>query len=63
MTGPPGRAEAIWENAVRAGARDRVCYQHIDDSKALPDQYDVITAFDVIHDAVDRHLVAPSLRE
>ena len=63
MTGPPGRAQAIWENAVPAGARDRVCYQHMNASKALPEQYDVITAFDVIHDAVDPHLVAPSLRE
>jgi SAM-dependent methyltransferase len=39
-------------NAQAAGVADRVRFQHLDVSKGLPEQYDVITTFDVVHDAV-----------
>jgi 2-polyprenyl-3-methyl-5-hydroxy-6-metoxy-1,4-benzoquinol methylase len=39
--------------AKAAGVQDRVTFQEVDVSKGLPGQYDVITTFDVIHDAVD----------
>jgi len=41
------------ENAQAAGVTDRVRFQHLDVSEGLPEQYDVITTFDVVHDAVN----------
>jgi 2-polyprenyl-3-methyl-5-hydroxy-6-metoxy-1,4-benzoquinol methylase len=40
-------------NAQAAGVADRVRFQHRDVSEGLHEQYDVITTFDVVHDAVD----------
>jgi 2-polyprenyl-3-methyl-5-hydroxy-6-metoxy-1,4-benzoquinol methylase len=40
-------------NAEAAGVTDRVRFEHRDVSKGLPEQYDVITTFDVVHDAVN----------
>jgi SAM-dependent methyltransferase len=45
--------EKATANARVAGVADRVSFQQLDVSKGLPDQYDVIATFDVIHDAVD----------
>jgi SAM-dependent methyltransferase len=39
--------------AKAAGVHDRVTFQQVDASKGLPGSYDVITTFDVIHDAPD----------
>jgi 2-polyprenyl-3-methyl-5-hydroxy-6-metoxy-1,4-benzoquinol methylase len=39
-------------NAQEAGVADRIRYEHRDASQGLPEQYDVITTFDVVHDAV-----------
>jgi len=39
--------------AKAAGVEDRITFQQVDVSKGLPGEYDVITTFDVIHDAVD----------
>ena len=41
------------ERATAAGVADRVRFEHRDVSKGLPEEFDVITTFDVIHDAVD----------
>ena len=41
-------------NAKAAGVADRVRFQQLDASTGLPEQYDVITTFDVIHDALIR---------
>jgi SAM-dependent methyltransferase len=41
------------ERTTAAGVGDRVRFEHRDVSKGLPEQFDVITTFDVIHDAVD----------
>jgi class 3 adenylate cyclase len=41
------------ERAAAAGVSDRIRFEHRDVSKGLPEQFDVITTFDVIHDAVD----------
>lgn len=41
------------ENAQAAGVADRVRFQHLDVSAGLPEPYDVITTFDVVHDAVN----------
>ena len=39
--------------AKAAGVQDLIKFQSVDVSKGLPAQFDVITTFDVIHDAVD----------
>jgi 2-polyprenyl-3-methyl-5-hydroxy-6-metoxy-1,4-benzoquinol methylase len=39
--------------AQAAGVSDRVNFRHLDVSKGLPDSYDLITTFDVVHDSVD----------
>ncbi|WP_376794213.1 class I SAM-dependent methyltransferase [Thermogemmatispora sp.] len=40
-------------NAQAAGVADRVRFVHLDVSQGLPEQYDVISTFDVVHDAVN----------
>ena len=45
--------ESATENARAAGVADRVRFTQHDVSQGIPEQYDVITTFDVIHDAVD----------
>lgn len=40
-------------NARAAGVADRVGFRQLDASGGLPEQYDVITTFDVVHDAAD----------
>jgi 2-polyprenyl-3-methyl-5-hydroxy-6-metoxy-1,4-benzoquinol methylase len=45
--------ERATTNAQAAGVADRVRFEQRDVSKGLPTQYDVITTFDVVHDAVD----------
>jgi 2-polyprenyl-3-methyl-5-hydroxy-6-metoxy-1,4-benzoquinol methylase len=39
--------------AEAAGVADRVTFAHLDGSTGLPEQYDLITTWDVVHDAVD----------
>jgi SAM-dependent methyltransferase len=50
-------------NAQAAGVADRVRFQHLDASHGLPEQYDLITTFDVIHDAADPHGMLQSIRK
>lgn len=45
-----GRARA---NAEAAGVADRVRFERRDVVEGLPEQYDLIVTFDVVHDAVD----------
>ncbi len=42
-----------YERARVAGVLDRVRFQQLDATRGLPAQYDVITTFDVVHDATD----------
>ncbi len=39
--------------AREAGVDDRVSFQQLDVGKGIPEQFDIITTFDVVHDAVD----------
>jgi 2-polyprenyl-3-methyl-5-hydroxy-6-metoxy-1,4-benzoquinol methylase len=50
-------------NARAAGVGDRVSFRQLDASKGLPEQYNVITTFDVIHDAADPLRLLGSIRE
>jgi 2-polyprenyl-3-methyl-5-hydroxy-6-metoxy-1,4-benzoquinol methylase len=50
-------------NAEAAGLADCVSFEHLDVSQGLPEQYDVITTFDVVHDAVDPRRLLRSIRQ
>jgi len=50
-------------NAHSAGVTDRVRFQQLDVSTGLPEQYDVITTFDVVHDAVNPRGLLRAIRE
>src|ERR1700759_2024625 len=49
--------------AAEAGLADRVSYQVLDVAAGLPESYDVITTFDVVHDAVDPLGLLRSIRD
>jgi SAM-dependent methyltransferase len=49
-------------NAEMAGVADRVRFEHRDVSAGLPEQYDVITTFDVVHDAVNPRGLLQAIR-
>jgi SAM-dependent methyltransferase len=51
------------ENARTAGVADRVRFEHLDASRGLPEPYDVITTFDVVHDAVDPRALLWAIRQ
>ena len=49
-------------NAREAGVSDRVGFEELDVAKGLPAEFDVITTFDVVHDAVDPLQLLQSIR-
>ena len=49
-------------NAHAAGVADRLSFQQLDASAGLPEQYDVIATFDVVHDAADPRGMLRSIR-
>jgi SAM-dependent methyltransferase len=48
--------------AQQAGVAERVRFQHLDASQGLPEQYDIITTFDVIHDSTKPRELLCSIR-
>jgi SAM-dependent methyltransferase len=58
----PTIAEAT-AHAQAAGVADRVRFEHRDVSAGLPEQYDVITTFDVVHDAIDPRGLLRAIRQ
>jgi SAM-dependent methyltransferase len=50
-------------NVEAAGVADRVRIELCDVSKGLPETFDVITTFDVVHDAVDPAGLLVAIRE
>ena len=50
-------------NAQKAGVADRVSFEQRDASQGLPEQYDIITTFDVVHDAVNPRGLLRAIRE
>lgn len=54
------RAQA---NAKAAGVGDRVTFEQLDASAGIRQQYDVITTFDVVHDAVDPLQLLRAIRQ
>jgi len=55
--------ERAAQNAQAAGVADRVRFEQRDVSTGLPEQYDVITTFDVIHDAIDPRGLLRTIRQ
>jgi SAM-dependent methyltransferase len=50
-------------NAKEARVEDRVSFEVLDASEGLPQMFDVITTFDVVHDAVAPRALLGSIRE
>ena len=50
-------------NAQAAGVADRVSIQQLDVTEGLPQQYDIITTFDVIHDAANPQGLLRAIRQ
>ena len=59
----PPSVEQARRAAAEAGLADRVSYQVLDAAAGLPDSFDVITTFDVVHDAVDPLGLLRSIRD
>ena len=59
----PPVIEQARQAAAEAGVADRISYQVLDAAAGLPGSYDVITTFDVVHDAVDPLGLLRSVRE
>jgi 2-polyprenyl-3-methyl-5-hydroxy-6-metoxy-1,4-benzoquinol methylase len=55
--------ERATAGAEAAGVADRVRFEHRDVSAGLPEQYDLITTFDVIHDAVNPRGLLRAIRQ
>ncbi len=51
------------DNAREAGVSDRVRFEEHDVSKGLPAEFNIITTFDVVHDAVDPLQLLRSIRQ
>jgi SAM-dependent methyltransferase len=49
-------------NAEREGLSDRVRFEVLDPAEGLPGQYDLVTAFDVVHDFADPAVVLRAIR-
>jgi SAM-dependent methyltransferase len=58
----PAIAQAT-TRAQAAGVADRVRFEHRDAAAGLPEQYDVITTFDVVHDAIDPRGLLRAIRQ
>jgi SAM-dependent methyltransferase len=54
--------DAAIENARAAGVTDRVRFQQLDVEDGLPAEYDVITTFDVVHDAAHPRQLLEAIR-
>ena len=57
-----GQIERAKANADAAGVGDRVRFELLDVAQGLPEQYDIVTTFDVIHDAVDPRGLLKAIR-
>jgi len=50
-------------NAQTEGVADRVQFRCLDASEGLPEPYDIITTFDVVHDAVNPRQLLRAIRQ
>lgn len=59
----PEQVELATANAERAGVGDRASFAALDVASGLPDQYDLITTFDALHEANDPRAVLAAVRK
>lgn len=59
----PDAISAARANAVQADVADRVRFEVLDASEGLPQMFDVVTTFDVVHDAVAPRALLRSIRD
>ena len=50
------------ESAAAAGVGDRVRFEVLDGAQGLPERYDVISTFDVVHDSIDPEGLVRAIR-
>ena len=58
-----GQLELARQEAAAAGVEDRVRFEVLDATAGLPERYDVVSTFDVVHDAVDPYGLVRALRD
>jgi SAM-dependent methyltransferase len=58
-----GQIERARANAEAAGVADRVSFELLEVAQGLPGQYDIVTTFDVVHDAVDPRGLVKAIRK
>ena len=59
----PSAVEAARRNAKDAGVDDRVTFEVCDAAQGLPRRFDVVTTFDVVHDAAAPRALLRSIRD
>src|SRR5262249_1182009 len=59
----PPSVEQARRAAAEAGVADRISFHALDAATGLPESYDVITTFDVVHDAADPLGLLRSIRD
>ena len=59
----PPAVERARRAAAEAGLADRISFEVLDAAAGLPESFDVITTFDVVHDAVDPLGLLRSIRD
>jgi SAM-dependent methyltransferase len=59
----PPSIEQARRAAAEAGLADRISYEVLDAAAGLPESFDLITTFDVVHDAVDPLRLLRSIRD
>ncbi len=55
--------ELARHEAAEAGVEDRVRFEVLDAASGLPQRYDVVSTFDVVHDAVDPYALVRAVRD
>lgn len=58
-----GQLELARKGAADAGVAERVRFEQLDASGGIPERFDVISTFDVVHDAVDPVALVKAIRD
>lgn len=58
----PAQVERARTNAAEAGVADRVTFETVDATQGLPERYDLVTTFDVIHDSAEPKRLLAAVR-
>jgi 2-polyprenyl-3-methyl-5-hydroxy-6-metoxy-1,4-benzoquinol methylase len=58
-----GQLALARQEAAAAGVEDRVRFEVLDAAAGLPERYDVVSTFDVVHDAVDPQALVRAVRD